>query len=225
MSASGSSAVWAVVPVKCFAHGKSRLGDVLTDPAREELARSLCEHVLATLAECAEIEGVLVATDCAQVARFAEASGALVVRDVAVGSLAQVVDHALGVLALRGAGAAVVLMADLPLLAADDVRALVAALDRTPIVVAPDRGGHGTNALALSPPDRIATCFGSEISFDRHVARAESAAIPFSVHHAEGIAFDLDLPADAELVLADGYAERGALLSWNLKRPSRVRAA
>jgi 2-phospho-L-lactate guanylyltransferase len=222
---SGSGGVWAVVPVKCFTRGKSRLDGVLTDPAREELARSLCEHVLATLAECAEIEGVLVATDCALVERFVEARGALVVRDEAVGSLAQVVDRALGVLALRQARAAVVLMADLPLLAADDVRALVAALADAPIVVAPDRGGHGTNALALSPPDRIATCFGSEISFDRHVARAEAAGLPLSVHHADGIAFDLDLPADAELVLAAGYAERGARLSWNLKRPSRVRAA
>jgi 2-phospho-L-lactate guanylyltransferase (CobY/MobA/RfbA family) len=114
-------------------------------------------------------------------------------------------------------------MADLPLLAPDDVRALVAALDRAPLVLAPDRRDRGTNAFAVSPPDRIATCFGSEVSFARHVARARQSGIPVAIHRSEGVAFDLDSPGD--LALARDYADRGALLSWNRKRPSRVSAA
>ncbi len=221
--------LWAVVPVKCFARGKSRLGDVFAPSAREDLARALSAHVLATLAACDAIDGVLVATDCPLVARFVEARGALVVRDEVAaegrGSLADVIDRALSVLARRGASAALVLMADLPLLAVEDVRALAAGLDAAPIVLAPDRAGNGTNALALSPPDRIATCFGSEVSFHRHVARARDAGIPFEAHRSEGVAFDLDSPADVGLVSSPAYADRGARFSWNRKRPSRVRAA
>jgi 2-phospho-L-lactate guanylyltransferase len=235
-----ATGVWAVVPVKGFARGKSRLDGVLTKTAREDVARALCEHVLSTLAACDAIEGVLVATDCPQVEAFAESQGALVVRDdpsspgeegeVAVGSLALVVDRALGVLTCQGARAALVLMADLPLLAPDDVRALVAALERAPMVVAPDRAGQGTNALGLSPPNRIPTCFGSETSFPRHVARAESEGIALAIHRSEGTAFDLDSPDDLALALSAGYADAGyadlgARLRWNRKRSSRVRAA
>jgi len=236
--------VWAVVPVKCFAHGKSRLADVLSSDAREELARALCEHALTVLSQCDAIAGVLVATDCALVERFAEERGALVVRDAAPSegdpapgsgadvagapaqtprSLAAIVDRVLGVLASRGAPAALVVMADLPLLAVSDVSALVTALDHAAVVLAPDRGDQGTNALALSPPDRIATCFGSEVSFSRHVARANEHGAAMAVHRSDGVLFDLDSPGD--LALAQTYADRGALLSWNRKRPSRVRAA
>jgi len=219
------SGVWAVVPVKCFARGKSRLDRVLSRAAREDLARALCDHTLATLGECTEIDGTVVATDCEVVEQFAAARGADVIRDVSAGSLAQIADHALSVLAARGASSAIVLMADLPLLSTDDLRGLAAALERAPIVVAPDRVRRGTNALGLTPPDRIATCFGSEISFRRHVARARREAIPHVVHRADGIAFDLDSPDDLARALAVRYAERGALLRWNRKRPSRVRAA
>jgi 2-phospho-L-lactate guanylyltransferase len=215
--------VWAVVPVKCFTRAKSRLGEVLSEAARADLARALCDHALTVLASCPRVDGVVVATDCTLVERFAESRGALVVRDVTVGSLARIVDHALDALTVRGASAALVLMADLPLLTVADIDALVSALDRAPVVLAPDRGETGTNALALSPPDRLATCFGSEVSFSRHLARARSARIPVAVHRSEGLAFDLDSPAD--LARARDYADRGALLSWNRKRPSRVRAA
>jgi len=214
--------VWAVVPVKCFTRGKSRLDESLTPAAREDLARALCAHALDVLAACDVVDGVLVATDCADVERFAEARGAVALRDETVGSLARILDRALAHLAGR-ASAALVLMADLPLLTAADVHALVAALDRAPLVLAPDQRDRGTNALALRPPDRMPTCFGSEVSFSRHVARARELGIPTAVHRSEGVLFDLDSPADLDL--ARSYADRGAFLSWNRKRPSRVRAA
>ncbi len=116
-------------------------------------------------------------------------------------------------------------MADLPLVTPDDIRSLAAALDRAPLVIAPDRVRRGTNALALSPPDKIPTCFGSEVSFRRHVARARRQDVPFVIHRSDGIAFDLDSPDDLARARTVRYAERGALLRWNRKRPSRVRAA
>jgi 2-phospho-L-lactate guanylyltransferase len=219
------SGVWAVVPVKCFARGKSRLERVLSRAAREDLARALCDHTLATLSACETIAGTLVATDCEIVQAFAEARGAEVVRDVRAGSLNQIADHALAELAKKGARSAIVLMGDLPLLDAEDIQGLVGALGSASVVVAPDRVRRGTNALGLTPPDRMATCFGSEISFRRHVARARKEGIAHVVHRSDGIAFDLDSPDDLARALALRYAERGALLRWNRKRPSRVRAA
>jgi len=242
--------VWAIVPVKCFGRGKSRLADVMPAPARAKLARELCEHVLGVLGSCPELGGVLVATDCDQVARFAAGRGAEVVRDgeserssgtprsggeadgkrgprstpdAASGKLAPIVDRALAVLAARGAPGALVLMSDLPLLERADVVSLVAALDEAPVVLAPDLLDAGTNALGLAPPDRMASCFGSETSFDRHRARAAERDIPVFVHRSEGTARDLDSPDDLARVCA--YEGRGARLSWKRNRSSRVRAA
>jgi 2-phospho-L-lactate guanylyltransferase len=220
------SGAWAVVPVKCFTRGKSRLREVLGSPEREELARSLCDHVLGVLAEVGRdggVDGVLVATDCARVHQFAAARGATVVRDASVGTLASIVDEALGVVAGKGARAALVLMSDLPILAPRDVRALVASLADAPLVLAPDRRGEGTNALGLAPPGGLATCFGSVGSFEQHCARATSAGVPFSVYRSEGTACDLDSPEDLALVRA--YAWRGARFSTKRNRSSRVRAA
>jgi 2-phospho-L-lactate guanylyltransferase len=220
---------WAVVPVKCFTRGKSRLDALLGSALREELARALASHVLDVLADVGRsggIDGVLVATDCALVETFARARGALVVRDTSVGSLASVVDGALGVLSDSGAHRALVLMSDLPLLAPHEVPALVAALNDAPLVLAPDRRDEGTNALGLALTGKgrtFGTCFGAVGSFDLHRARAARAGITPAIHRSEGTACDLDGPDD--LALASTYAERGARFSTKRNRSSRVRAA
>jgi 2-phospho-L-lactate guanylyltransferase len=228
--------VWGVVPVKCFARGKSRLGAVLSRAERSALARELCEHVLGVLSSCEEIAGVLVVTDCAIVERYVAARGAHVIRDASRGSLAAIADQALGELARRGARGALVLMSDLPVLERSDVVRLVAALDEAPVVLAPDLLEYGTNALALSPPNRLATCFGSETSFDRHLARARASDLSVVVHRSEGTGRDLDSPDDLTALGVDraelcsdspsgSYGDRGARLSWKRNRSSRVRAA
>jgi 2-phospho-L-lactate guanylyltransferase len=178
---------WAVVPVKGFARGKSRLAPALADDARAGLARRLFEHVLDALA--GGVDGILVATDADEVA--AAARGAAVRRDGDAVGLAAVVDAALADVAARGATRALVLMADLPRVTAADVRAVLAGLDRAPVVVVPDRHRRHTNALALAPPTRIATAFGTGASFAAH--RAAAGAI---VLDNERIAWDVDEPGD-----------------------------
>ena len=54
--------IWALVPAKCFGAAKSRLARVLDEAARAALARSMFEHVLATLAASTRVETTAVAT-------------------------------------------------------------------------------------------------------------------------------------------------------------------
>jgi 2-phospho-L-lactate/phosphoenolpyruvate guanylyltransferase len=89
-------------------------------------------------------------------------------------------------------------MSDLPRLAASDVTGLVARLAELDIVAAPDLRGEGTNALALTPPDRMRTSFGMRDSFDRHLRLAQAAGLRVGIHRSEGLAFDVDEPADLE---------------------------
>jgi 2-phospho-L-lactate guanylyltransferase len=188
---------WAVVPAKSLANGKSRLSRVLPDEDRSQFARGLLEHTLDVLGACG-LDGVLVATDGDDVAALAEARGLSVLRDRGAGSLAKVVDGALAEVAARGGESAVVLMADLPLVGAPDVVALLDALDGHDLALVRDHLGHHTNALAISPPAAIETCFGRADSADAHLAAGRVAGLRAVAVANERIAFDVDVPADHE---------------------------
>jgi 2-phospho-L-lactate guanylyltransferase len=187
--------VWAIVPAKSWLHGKSRLRPVLDDDERALFAQRLLEHVLDVLGAC-ELDGVLVATGGDDVASLASARGAHVLRDRGAGSLAEVVDRALADVASRGAATAVVLMADLPRVESRDVGALLAALDDHDVALVRDHLGRHTNALAMTPPTAMTTCFGREDSFAAHCAAARAAGLRAVVVESDRIAFDVDVPAD-----------------------------
>jgi 2-phospho-L-lactate/phosphoenolpyruvate guanylyltransferase len=199
---------WALVPAKGFDRGKSRLAPALSDGARAAFARQLFDHVVATLTAAGVLDGVLVATDAPEVAAAARAHGAEVRMDAGATTtprpLANVIDAGLHDLAARGAEAALVLMADLPRLGVDDVRALVAALDAHDVVaVLADDGCH-TNALGLAPPTRLPTAFGRADSFAAHVAAARASGARLALVDNPHIAFDVDGPADHERLLRMG---------------------
>lgn len=197
---------WALVPARSFRTGKSRLGHL--GPDRAQLARLLFDHVVATVAAAPGIAGVVVATDGDDTAAAALAQGADVLFDVPVAgavSLAAIVDRGLRDLARRGARAAVVVMADLPLVGPDDVARLCGALAGADVVAAPDRDHLGTNALALRVPAPLPTCFGNADSYDRHVAAVMAAGLRLGTLDRDGLAFDVDGPpdlADLERLLA-----------------------
>jgi 2-phospho-L-lactate guanylyltransferase len=192
--------LWAVMPAKDFADGKSRLKPALSDAARRDFARRLFDHVLGTLAQV--VDGVLVCTDSPEVAEAAARHGAEALPDApGKPTLAQIVDGGLRQLATRQIDAALVLMADLPRLRADDVRQIVAPLAGHDLVLVRAQDGRHTNALALSPPGRIATCFGRADSFAAHLAAARAAALRVAVVENARVAFDVDGPDDHALLM------------------------
>jgi 2-phospho-L-lactate guanylyltransferase len=197
------SGVWALVPAKSFDRGKSRLSPALSDGARVAFARALFDHVLGTLAASQTLDGILVATDSPTVAEAARALGAAVRLDPpGATTLAEVIDRGLGELAERGARTALVLMADLPRLLPDDVRALLAESASHPVVIARASDGVHTNALALSPPDCLATAFGRADSFAAHLAAARAAGLAVAVIENPRLAFDVDGPEDHARLLS-----------------------
>ncbi len=203
-------ATWALVPVKSFTRGKSRLAPALSDDARAAFARRLFDHVLDTLAAVPGLAGVLVATDDEAVAAAARAHGAAARLDApgaAPPRLADVIDAGLADLAARGAGAALVLMADLPRLGVADVEALVAALATHDVVAVRADDGCHTNALGLRPPDRLRTAFGRPDSFAAHVAAAAAAGLSLAILDNPRIAFDVDAPADHARLLAQPLSD------------------
>ncbi len=192
---------WAVVPAKSFAGAKSRLYH-LSPQSRAALAQALFERVIAILEASDQLAGILVATNGDGVAAQARQRGCEVIcdpvrpddRDSNSGQLARVVDAALSSLHHRHVRAALVIMADLPLLTVDDITDLVTAMRRGEVVIAPDRNDMGTNALGLVPTLAMPTCFGHEDSFLRHCVAATERGLSIRVQRSPGLGFDVDLP-------------------------------
>jgi 2-phospho-L-lactate guanylyltransferase len=192
--------LWAVLPVKSFARGKSRLGGVLADPLRSAFARGLFEHVLSALKATPEIAGVVVLTDDDEVASLARARGCETLSDAPCATLSQIVDAGLARAQRLGATAALVCMADLPHVLPADFQRVAAALETCQVVLAPDAAEAGTNLLALAPPTLFPSCFGRADSFAQHVASARRASLEPRVLRVHGLCFDVDGPQDlAEL--------------------------
>lgn len=188
--------VWALVPAKPFARAKSRLAGVLDPEGKAALARSMLDHVLTALAASEGIGGVLVVTSGEEAAILARERGAATAREVEGAPLGEIVDAGLADLAARGAAGALVLMSDLPRLTAREVDDLVRMMRDHEVVIAPDFRGEGTNALGLSPPDRLRTSFGTRGSFERHAAVARAAGLRVGVHRSPGLELDIDAPED-----------------------------
>jgi 2-phospho-L-lactate guanylyltransferase len=105
-------------------------------------------------------------------------------------------DEARAAAMAEGIETLVTLHGDLPNLRAAEIADLIAGVaDAAGVAIAPDRGGTGTNGLALRPPDVIAFRFGIG-SFRAHRREAARAGVPFVVIDRPGLAFDLDTPDD-----------------------------
>lgn len=201
--------LWLIIPVKPFGQGKSRLADHLSASERGRLSAQLLAHVLDVAGTVEELAGILVVSRDEKVLVQAEAAGALALSEApttgktAEEALNQAVAQATQAARQQGAHAVLILPADLPLLAAADVRTFyqrAQTLDRG-VVLAPSQD-NGTNGLLLRPPDAIPFAFGPN-SFQRHRELANAAGLPVQVVESPRLALDVDFPADLALLRTD----------------------
>jgi 2-phospho-L-lactate guanylyltransferase len=184
---------WAIIPVKAFALGKSRLAAVLGSEQRAALNRRLFGRVLEAALGVFRAERVAVVTGDALLLALVRGQGLHGLEDKGEG-----LNAALG-LGCRhaiecGADAIAVLSSDLPMVASADVAGLTGALGEAPsCVIAPDEQEEGTNALALTPPDADFFRFGPD-SFQAHLEAAKRRNMAVRILRRDGLAHDLDTP-------------------------------
>ena len=164
----------AVVPMKSMDLAKSRLAGVLDAGGRRALARQMLDHVLDTLREVG-IKSVNVEggddlnRDATLAAHRAQAAGATELLWV---------------------------MADLPYLTVDDIKAMIDA-GRTSAVVIAEANDGGTNAMLLRPPTAIGFAFSSAQPSGRlHAEQARAKGIEPVLVKRPGLARDIDTPSD-----------------------------
>jgi 2-phospho-L-lactate guanylyltransferase len=192
--------LWAIVPVKPLRRGKSRLAGTLNEDERTELNRALLQHTLETLSEVKEVDGVLVVSRDPNALTIARNLGARTVQEDGQPQLYTALKRASVVAQVYATRAVLVLPADLPLIARDDILALIQRAKEPPVVViAPDRHGRGTNALLISPPGLIEYDFG-ESSFQRHCELVKKSGASLEIVDLPSLGLDLDVPEDFEII-------------------------
>jgi 2-phospho-L-lactate guanylyltransferase len=193
---------WAVVPVKDLQHAKQRLAGVLGAEERRGLFAAMLEDVLEALAASQLLAGIVVVTRDMQAGNLAARYGARVLVEPANRGHTAASTLGAATLAAEGAAGMVQLPADLPLLTAADVDAVLQAHAKAPsITLAPSRDRLGSNAVACSPPDLLPLRFGDD-SFYPHLERARALGIEPTIVERPGLALDVDTPADLAAFLA-----------------------
>jgi 2-phospho-L-lactate guanylyltransferase len=189
--------MWAIVPLKSPHLAKSRLAAVLSSDERRACFFELAQRAIHALRATRGIEQVAVVTADEEVAAFARSLGAHVLPEVVEAGTAQAFSTALEQLRPHALRQILMVAGDLPLVSSRALEVVVDAASRHEIVIVPDRFQAGTNALACSPPDAIAPCFGPD-SYARHLAAARASGRTHCTLSLDELAFDIDVPADLE---------------------------
>ncbi|MGQ9886968.1 MAG: 2-phospho-L-lactate guanylyltransferase [Aggregatilineales bacterium] len=188
--------VWAIIPVKPLNRAKSRLAGVLEPEQRRFLAETMLRHVLETVQSVPQVMGTLVVSRDTKVLSIAREYDARTVQESGTPELNTALLRATRVVASWGCNATLVLPADLPLIAPEDVKNIVnLGHSAMTVVISTDQIEDGTNALFMRPPGLIPYAFGPG-SYARHVQLAQEASAEVIVYRSDRLSLDIDLPAD-----------------------------
>ncbi|MEM1160641.1 MAG: 2-phospho-L-lactate guanylyltransferase [Pseudomonadota bacterium] len=188
--------IWAVLPIKDTDTAKQRLDAAMSQTERTAMFRASVEDVLAALAACDALAGILVVTRDPYAMDLAARYGARV--EVEAENQGHTAASSLGarVLAAEGKAGMVQVPGDLPLLQPEDIEAVLSVHGRAPAVtIAPSGDKMGSNAVLSSPPDFLPLRFGDD-SFYPHCDAARALGVEPVIVERAAFQLDLDTPED-----------------------------
>ncbi len=188
--------IGALIPVKNFSSGKSRLSQVLSPAQRQELSSFMLRSVLQVLQESDRFGFISLVTRDVRVAQIGETYGARVIWESEATNENHAIGYATEICRSLGVESLLVLPADIPFLTVQDVRAILAGTSGEPkVTLCPSKEGTGTNALLRTPPDVIPPRFGAD-SFSLHQVEAQARNISCRICALPRVALDIDTPED-----------------------------
>jgi 2-phospho-L-lactate guanylyltransferase len=185
-----------LIAAKHLAFAKTRLAAVMPEAERRALAQAMFRDVLAAATSARSADRVAVVSSDPVLLEEAKAAGAVVIDEEHPRGLNAAVRLATDALAAAGATQLCTVLSDIPLVTGRDIDEVFAAMPHgRGAVLVPSRDFSGTNIIARSPADAIATMFG-HLSLVRHLDECRRAALPCEILRQSGPALDLDLLSD-----------------------------
>lgn len=203
-----------LVPVKNLRNAKQRLASLLDAAARTELAHAMLSDVIGAIADFAGDDVSLVtsdpfALDLAKHHRFE------IIRDDSNLSETDAIAMATNACASRGVQTTLVLPGDVPLISAEDIRAIYDSAPPRGSVLVPSSDKRGSNAVLRRPAALFPLRFGSD-SFMPHLAAAVATETSCVVLSLPRIGLDIDTPEDLLRLAQSAGEKRSQLLSRSL---------
>lgn len=189
--------ITVLIPVNRLDRAKGRLGDLLTEDERRELAWTTFTTVLDGCPAGPGWRTVVLTAD-SQVARMASRSAQVLPEDSSAGSLTPQLERAIRTLA---PDRLIIVHADLPLFAAGALPFLAGSAAEPPCAVINPSPDGGTNAMYLSECGRFPLAYGPG-SAQKHLRAAEAAGMAVRFVHNPSLDLDLDTPADLATLLS-----------------------
>lgn len=216
---------WAILPVKPFNLGKSRLHSFLDKEEIYQLNRNLFTSTYRRLEACHEIDKILVVTKDEEILKLVEEWGGVGLPENTPSSLNLAISQAFAFIHDSGeSGPVLVIPADLPGMETEDLIELFALAKSVKysekrdvnrscyqrsfdngkrghnktssfLVIVPDYNQTGTNALLMSEAKLITPMFGRR-SFQKHIRQALVKSINLTVWLNDAIQTDLDTIQD-----------------------------
>jgi len=197
--------LWAIVPLKILSGSKQRLSGALSATQRAQLAQAMAQDVLAVLQHCREIDEVLLVSGDAVAKRLSEQSGANWLKPERQAGLNLDLTAACACARQRGASAALILHADLPLLDSQSIDAMIvrarsaaqAQQGKPLLAIVPCKQATGSNLMYTPLPLPVPLVYGKE-SYLRFQALAKEQGVACHTLRVDDGDLDVDIPADLE---------------------------
>ncbi len=185
-----------LIAAKQLELAKTRLAHAWNALERRALAEAMFRDVLAAAMAARRAARVAVVSSDARLLGLAHEAGALAVDEGFARGLNAAVAMATGLLVGLGATGLCTVLSDIPMVAAEDIDAVLEALGPAPAaVLVPSRDLSGTNIIARRPAGAIPTRFGNR-SLLRHLEECRVRRVACRVMQLARPAIDLDTTED-----------------------------
>lgn len=197
--------ILAVIPVKNLSSTKSRLRPVLSLSERQALTLHILSRTIQTLKSSDKVQCILVLTPDDRVLSFAKGLSVIGLKYDGKGlnlALRQATRWGID----QGFEAILILPCDIPFLNSEDIKTILGmgVKGERVVVIAPNEGKNGTNALFVKPPGILRYSFGID-SFTRHQEYAFAQHLKVRVYSSLSIGFDLDDPEQYRFLVGEQH--------------------